>query len=397
MNRPKSRTSRKLRDAGVAGAIGLTMALLYPGSGVLDRYTPAPTRPQAQEPQEADTAAPLAIADFQPWSTTCYDRSAQPETAIVDSHLHFRPFGGAAIPFDEVTGYLEATGVIFANVYGIGQMLPANSPCTYYLDCPGTPLKPTLRNDFVNAANVVAKTPVGLHLTLSMTFPDLSDPDSVLDGMAVLDDEYPALFLWMGEVNLVKQAIFANGGGPVPAETIPEWAKFMRVLREREIPLAIHADLGNEDDPTLYLPLMEQVLDAYPDNRIVWMHMGLSRELTTMDPGRHAGLMTYMLNRYPNLMLDITWRVIDDAYFSTPEDRAVYVPFLNAHSDRILPGTDFLASADKNLDVYQEELDVTSRILSQLDDDAFRDIALGGNYFRLLDLRYKAPAICEIK
>ena len=55
--------------------------------------------------------------------------------------------------------YLEATGVLFANVYGIGQMLPASSSCTYYLDCPGTPVTPTLRNDFVNAANVATKTP----------------------------------------------------------------------------------------------------------------------------------------------------------------------------------------------------------------------------------------------
>ena len=45
--------------------------------------------------------------------------------------------------------------MLFANVYGIGQMLPVDSPCTYYLDCPGQ-------------------------------------------------------FRWMGEVNLVKQAVFPN-------------------------------------------------------------------------------------------------------------------------------------------------------------------------------------------
>ena len=29
----------------------------------------------------------------------CYDRSIQPQTAVVDTHVHFRPFGGSAIPF----------------------------------------------------------------------------------------------------------------------------------------------------------------------------------------------------------------------------------------------------------------------------------------------------------
>ena len=268
--------------------------------------------------------------------------------------------------------------MLFANVYGIGQMLPPSSSCTYYLDCPGTPVTPTLKNDFVNAANVVAKTPPGLHLTLAMTFPDLADPESVLAGMELLDAEYPGVFRWMGEVNLVKQALFGNGHRPVPAAAIAGWADFMDVLRKRRIPLAIHADLGNDEEPTRYLPLLEEALRLYPDNAIVWVHMGLSRELTTMDPHRHAALLTSMLERHPNLMLDVAWRVLDDVYFSTPAGRAAYVPFLNAHSDRILPGTDFLASRDKNFEVYREELEVTSRILAHLDDDAFRNVALGG-------------------
>ncbi len=364
-------------------------------AGLLAALVAVPDTAPAQTALAA-TPAPLTLDAFRGDGAACYDRSVQPQTTVVDSHLHFRPFGGPAVPFEEIVQYLEATGVLFANVYGIGQMLPASSSCTYYLDCPGTPLTPTLRNDFVNAANAVVKTPEGLHLTLAMTFPDLADPDSVLDGMALLDDEYPGLFRWMGEVNLVKQAVFANGRGPVPAEAIDGWAGFMAVLRERGFPIAIHADLGSDEEPTLYLPLMEKVLEAYPDNAIVWVHMGLSRELTTMDPVRHAELMTSMLERHPNLMLDITWRVLDDAYFSTPEGQAAYVPFLNAHSERILPGTDFLASRDKDFDVYREELEVNSRILGHLDDEAFRNIALGENYFRLLGLDYEAPPVCSV-
>ena len=364
-------------------------------AGLLASQVAAPAGASAQ-PAAAAAPAPLTLDAFRGAEAACYDRSVQPQTAVVDSHLHFRPFGGPAVPFEEVVQYLEATGVLFANVYGIGQMLPPSSSCTYYLDCPGTPVTPTLRNDFVNAANAVVKTPEGLHLTLAMSFPDLSDPESVLEGMELLDAEYPGLFRWMGEVNLVKQALFANGRGPVPVARIAEWTGFMEVLRERGIPLAVHSDLGSDDEPTRYLPLMEEVLRRYPDNPMVWVHMGLSRELTGMDPARHAALMTSMLERHPNLMLDITWRVLDDAYFSTPEGRAAYMPFLNVHSERILPGTDFLASSDKDLEVYRTELEVTSRILGHLDDEAFRNIALGGNYFRLLGLDYEAPRVCSV-
>ncbi len=104
--------------------------------------------------------------------------------------------------------------------------------------------------------------------------------------------------------------------------------------------------------------------------------------------------MTSLLDRYPKLMLDISWRVLDDAYFSNPDQRALYVPFLNDYSERLLPGTDFLASRDKNIDVYRTELQITSRILRDLNDTAFQNIALGQNYFRLLGLDYTAPPVC---
>ena len=331
---------------------------------------------------------------FQTGDAPCYDRSVQPQTSVVDTHLHFRPFGGPAIPFPEVVSFLERTGVLFVNVYGIGQRLPVGSSCTYYLDCPGTSVRPTLTNDFANAADYVTQAPDGVHMTLSMTFPDLSRPESILPGMQLLEKEHPGTFTWMGEVNLVKQALFNNGHRPVPPAKIPEWAAFMTVLRERNIPLAIHADLGNDREPTRYLPLIEEVLRLYPDNKIIWLHMGLSKELANMDAGQHIRVMQTLLDRYPDLMVDISWRVADDHYFSKPGKRAAYVSFLNQNSERVLPGTDFLASAEKDFDVYRTELGITSRINQYLNDDAFRNIALGQNYFRLLGLKYVAPPVC---
>ena len=95
------------------------------------------------------------------------------------------------------------------------------------------------------------------------------------------------------------------------------------------------------------------MLRLYPDNTIIWVHMGLSRELADMDAAQHIRTITSLLDSYPKLMLDISWRVLDDSYFSNLDKRALYVSFLNDYSERILPGTDFLASRDKNIDVYR--------------------------------------------
>ena len=52
-----------------------------------------------------------------------------------------------------------------------------------------------------------------------------------------------------------------------------------------------------------------------------------------------------------------------------------------------------IVGVHKDLAVYRTELDITSRIFAYLDDKAFRNIALGENYFRLLGLDYTALPI----
>ncbi|MEE9356753.1 MAG: amidohydrolase family protein [Methylococcaceae bacterium] len=335
------------------------------------------------------------LASFQNKAADCFDRKTEPYTSIVDAHIHFRPFSGAAIPFAEITEYLERSGVRFANVYGIGQGLPIDTACTSYLRCPGTPLLPTMKNDFLNAINYLHEKPQGVHLTLAMTFLDLANPKDITQQIRLLDREFPGLFRWAGEVNLVKQAFFKNQHQPTPIETIKEWSDFMTLLRKRGIPLAIHSDLGNDNHPTQYQYLMEEALRLYPENKIVWMHMGLSNELTTIDPDQHIRIMKRFLDDNKNLMLDIAWRIIYDHYFSNPKIRSKYVAFFNQYSDRILSGTDFVAKHTKTYNDYEEELDINSRINQYLSDKAFRNIALGQNYFRLLKLDYRAPRICS--
>ena len=324
----------------------------------------------------------------------CYDRKRESHTFIVDTHVHFRPFGGEAISFLELTEYFRRTGILFVNVSGVGQSLPIDSQCSHYLDCPGELARPGIKNDFINAASYVESRPEDVFFVLSMTFPDLANPGSISSTIALYDKEYPRLFRWMGEVNLNKQALLKNLHEPAKTKHIEDWKDFMRVLRERNIPLTIYSDLGTSEEPEKFMYLMEEVLKLYPDNKIIWAHMGLSIELKEMDAKRHIQIMEAFFKKYPNLMLDISWRILEDNHFS--RNRDLYVSFLNNHSRRILPGTDFVASRDKSFKDYREELMVTSRINQYLGDEAFRNIALGANYFRLLGLNYQAPAVCKL-
>jgi len=334
-----------------------------------------------------------SLASFSKSNTApmCYNRATEPYTAVVDVHFHPRPFGGPAIPAPELFNYFDRLGVRFVNYFGIGQVLDLKSGCTYYLDCKGTPATPSIKNDFVNGMDVAAYKHKNLHVTLSMTFMDLAHPEDVVKKIQLYDKEYPGTFKWAGELNVMKQALLGNLHEPATPKSIDAWAPFMKVLRERNIPVTLHSDLGNDAEPTKFLYLMQHVLKKYPNNKIVWAHMGLSKELSKMDPNRHVAIMKDLLDRYPNLMLDISWDVLYNAYHQWGD---IFIKFFNAYSTRILPGSDFVAAGTKSYDQYAKELEVTSRALKFLDNDAFRNIALGENYFRLLGLDYTAPPVC---
>ncbi len=337
---------------------------------------------------------PLELSDFSKSNSSpkIFERSQLPYNFVVDSHLHFKPFGGEAIPFDTLVGYLKKAGVLFANVYGIGQILPSTSPCTYYLDCPGTPVSPSTQNDLKNAEDYLnSANKNDVHLVLSMSFPDLANPQGIADTMLDYEAKSPDLFNWVGEVNLIKQALLMNNHMAATRKNIEEWQCFMQLLKKRGSPINIHCDMGNDDEPTKFLELMHYVLELYPNNKIVWAHMGLSKEFVcSME---HAHIVGDMLDIYPNLMVDISWRVLEDNYFSKSPIREKYIELFNEYHDRVLTGTDFVASADKTCANYEEELEVNSRINQYLSDQAFRNIALGNNYFRLMELNFEAPQI----
>ena len=358
----------------------------------------APTLPPGVTPaSELDwkklPAPDHTLAHFRPGEVGdyCFDRATQPYTAVVDSHFHPKPFGGPAMDAQHLWQTFDRLGVRFINYFGIGQVLELGANCAYYLDCPGVSAIPSIKNDFVNGLEIAAYDPDKIHITLSMTFIDLAHAEDAVETIALYDREFPGMFSWSGELNIIKQALLGNNAEPAPIESIDAWAPFMAVFRERGIPVTLHSDLGSNANPTEFLHLMDHVLERYPENKIVWAHMGLSKELTTISPEQHVRLMGERLDAYPNLYLDISWDVIYNAYHRWGE---IFIPFFEAYSTRILPGSDFVAADYKTWEDYAHELEVTSRALRVLGDEAFRNIALGQNYFELMDLPYEAPPLC---
>jgi predicted TIM-barrel fold metal-dependent hydrolase len=377
----RSTLSLALLLASAAGTLATarpTAAPVVRGAGYGVGGGPLPTR---------------SLADFRKPASeqACYDRETEPHTAVVDAHFHPRPFGGPAIPPADLVRFFDQSGVRFVTYFGLGQVLELRARCTYYLDCPGVKAEPSIKNDVLNGMDVAILDHENVDIVLSMTFMDLARPDDVVETIRLYDREFPGMFKWAGEANVIKAALTGNGHVFATPESIARWAPFMQILRERNIPITLHSDLGNDAEPTRYMSTMQLILDSYPENKIVWAHMGLSKELTTMDPKIHVALLRKAFDKYPNFYADISWDVLYESY---RQFGPVFVKLINEYPDRILPGTDFVAAGHKNYSMYAHELDLTSRVYRLVSDEAFRKIALGENYFRLLGLPYQAPEIC---
>ncbi len=342
-------------------------------------------------------AAPSKRALFEPINATCFARQTLASTAVVDVLLHPRPMVGAALPWSQTIDYMGRAGILFAAVSGSGRAVGGTGLCPDPEACSAAPAPRVLKHDFANAQDVIERGTDDITLTLSMTFADLSRPEDIQPALDVLDTEYPGVFRIMGPVDLANQSLAARGENAVALETIGQWAPFMDDLRERTIPLMLRADLGTDDAPTEYLPLLEEVLTRYPDNAIIWVGLGVWSGTAALDPADHVALVSALMTRHPNLYGTVSGPSLYAFGFQDPERRAAYVTLLNTFADRLLPGTDFTAFGTADYLDYRNRLVAWGEVFASLKDDAFRAIALADSYFKLVGLPYRAPDICDQK
>jgi len=480
---------------------------------------------------------------------------------VIDSHNHFRPFGGPPVPFEQYLSWMKKHGLLFSTVFGIGQLIKKSNQqdpdCCYYLHCPtyNYTVTPDPTNDRLNAddyTNIYMKSKSlqnDVVLTLSATYPNLQDPDGSKTGsqsiVSILDnltDTYPGAFGWAGEINVFKHALAGNGFfnkkvSPRINEAHLASGKldpFFKKMEEHDWPVTLHCDLGCDNykaiplgrDPAnpltgcevpsnelqqagarfqwwkdflgphysgffsdknlpkrnfrkiQHLKVWNAILTRYPNVKIIWAHMGLSKELQDLHPTVHIYIMQKLFDNHPNLMTDMSWDVLPKMLLLNYQNRgidrlkpenhkdiefekdaeaflfnhtqveetrtklqevfegfredvhttgsanviqgptyamALYLDMFNHYSERFLTGTDFVSSMGQpalygGLKAYKDppsgcmkdemnharQVTDTGSINIFLNNDAFRKIVLGENYFRLtgLDSIYAPPPVC---
>lgn len=216
-------------------------------------------------------------------NTKCWNRSFTEDGFIspIDTHNHFRPFGGPPVPFPTYLQWMKEHGILFSTMFGIGQLLknknPNAKPCCYYMHCPTPDYKavPDPTNDILNAQDYKKyksnQTQMDMvHLTLSATYPNLQEPEDIIKILdEQLEAEYPDSFAWAGEINVFKHALSANGffskWRRVDVGTVKSGAydNFMTRMASNKWPVTLHCDLGCDKNVARSSTKWEMLSKAY--------------------------------------------------------------------------------------------------------------------------------------
>ena len=96
--------------------------------------------------------------------------------------------------------------------------------------------------------------------------------------------------------------------------------------------------VADKDSFWEYLFEMEEVLNVFPDLKLIWAHAGVSRRVSA--PGHHE-MIERMVQRHVNMMVDISWVVWEDVICdASGQPKQEWVDMCERNSTKIMIGSD---------------------------------------------------------
>jgi len=136
-----------------------------------------------------------------------------------------------------------------------------------------------------------------------------------------------------------------------------------------DLPVWIHSDVGTRFVPKpIYLKEIENAVKNHPKTRIVWCHVGFTRDIVIPTLLAEA---ERMLETYPNLWVDLSWVVFDDLIAPKGKLDQKWVDMIERRQDRIMIGTDKIGGFSD----YVREIRKYDILLDKLSPEAARKIA----------------------
>ena len=280
--------------------------------------------------------------------TVISDPGMKPRYDIVDSHLHFLDFTQDSDGFPALTKAMDLSGVSEAVVFG----MPMVKKWDYLM--PNRPLY-YMSNDsrcyyYSGTDHLLANELLSLPEEMRRRFHPFCCGFDCTDKYAATQIErlfrmYPDFWCGIGELMSRHDDLTALTYGEGLRMDSPAFRMIYDLAADYGVPVLVHHNLSPQYSGT---PLYEEELRAALEHnrscRIIWAHVGVSREIRLEELLIIAG---NLLHDNPNLYMDISW-VFYDNYVrgdmmgvGDPEIFAeMWAALIEKYSDRFMLGTD---------------------------------------------------------
>jgi|MDSY01.1.fsa_nt_gb predicted TIM-barrel fold metal-dependent hydrolase len=168
-------------------------------------------------------------------------------------------------------------------------------------------------------------------------------------------DKYPRMWRGVGKIVCRHDYITTMlEQHETPLVNHPAMKRIYQFCVEKNLPVLLHHNSdrtteGSGDGRWEYVWEIEQVLHEFPDLKLIWSHAGISSR-TFED--KHFDMLDMMLNKYPNLMADISGAVWEDIICEHGVPKKPWVALMEKHCTRFTIGSDligqFLGPAGNN-------------------------------------------------
>lgn len=160
-------------------------------------------------------------------------------------------------------------------------------------------------------------------------------------------DKYPNMWRGIGKIVCRHDYITTMlEQHETPLVNHPGMKRIYQFCVDKNLPVLLHHNSdrtvdGSGDGRWEYVWEVEQVLHEFPDLKLVWSHAGISSR-TIED--KHYDMLDMMLNKYPNLLADISGAVWEDVIceerLSIP--KKPWVALMEKHCTRFTIGSDLI-------------------------------------------------------
>jgi hypothetical protein len=278
----------------------------------------------------------------------------------IDAHIHYVNFNQESQGFESLLRAMDVCEVEKAVIFGLPvkkkwayheEIKPA-----YYLDGYSTCYYYTLTDEFVahHFSKLAPDDQSRFALLLCGFDPTDKSTPGYLDYML---DKYP-FWKGLGELLLRHDELSLHTAGELPRVNHPALFNLYEYCEKYEFPVLFHhnAQSVGYEHKAVYVHEIREVIDQFPALQFVWAHAGASSR--TVADRDYFNIIGDLLQRYPNLAVDISWKVYDQEILNDEQyPKQEYIHLIEQYPEKFMIGSDLTGKFEGELNNQMKKYD----------------------------------------